>query len=75
MPNIDLCFSGWLRGADITTATNSAGEKVDVSKMKSSELAEMLNNGLLTIALGDYLYQSQDAEIEMFDFAPSEPNG
>jgi hypothetical protein len=72
MPSIDLCFSGWLRGADITTATNYAGEKVDVSQIKPSELAEMLNNGLLTIALGDYLYQSQDAEIEIFDFSSSE---
>jgi hypothetical protein len=40
--------------------------------MKPSELSELLNNGLLTISLGDYLYQSQDAEIEIFDFASSE---
>ena len=69
MPKVDLCFQGWIRGASVDTATNAAGEEVDVSGMTSEELAEKLANGELFISLGKFLYERrEDASIEMFDF-------
>jgi hypothetical protein len=73
MPQIDFCFSGWVRGAKITRATDVEGKKVDVSKMESSVLASKLTKGELFISLGDYLYDNRDNEIEMFDFEENRP--
>jgi len=72
MPKIDFCFSGWVRGAEVETATDDKGKSVDVSKMDASELARKLSKGELFISLGDYLYDNHSNEIEMFDF---EKNG
>lgn len=69
MPKIDFCFQGWVRGANIHTATNKEGKEVDVSWMSEERLAQRLNEETLTISLGDHLYKSRDAEIEIFDFA------
>ena len=68
MPQIDFSFQGWVRGADVTDATNAQGEKVDVSNMDAKELAEKLEKGELFISLGDHLYDNKDSEIEIFDF-------
>ena len=68
---INFSFQGWVSAADIKIATDVAGNTVDVSKMPEQELADNLNNGLLFISLGDYLYDNhEDAEIEIFDFDP-----
>lgn len=71
MPKIDFCFSGWVRGAEIETATDCEGKKVDVSNMDSSVLASKLEKGELFISLGDYLYDNRENEIEIFDFEES----
>ena len=69
MPKIDLCFQGWLRGAIITEAAETAtGNKVDVREMSAHELTQKLDSGELCISLGEHLYESRKAEIEMFDF-------
>jgi hypothetical protein len=69
MPKIDFCFQGFVRGAEVTTVTNAEGEKVDVSKMTSVDLADGLDHGGLFLALGDYLYDNcKDVSIELFDF-------
>jgi hypothetical protein len=68
MPKIDFDFRGYVRGANITEATNADGEKVDVSKMSGTELQNRLNDGELCITLGDHLYESSKNEIEMLDF-------
>ena len=75
MPKINLCFSGWVRGADVTKATrdtDTGTESVDVSDMPAEELARKLKAGELFISLGDHLYDADDNEIEMFDFTASE---
>jgi hypothetical protein len=69
MPKIDLCFQGWLRGAEINNVTVTAtGEYLDVSECNAEEITNKLAAGEWTIALGDHLYDSDDAEIEVFDF-------
>jgi hypothetical protein len=71
MPKIDLCFQGWLRNADVATATSVDGETVDVSNMDASELASKLSKGELFVSLGDLLDTTEDSEIEIFDFEES----
>ena len=69
MPQIDLCFSGWVRGAEVSKATDINGEAVDVSEMPAKELVEKLSTGKLFVTLGDYLYDNhREAEIEIFDY-------
>jgi hypothetical protein len=68
MPKMDFDFRGFVRGANITEATNPDGEKVDVSKMSGTELQNRLNDGELSISLGDHLYESRKNEIEMTDY-------
>ena len=73
MPQVDFTFSGWVRGANITKATNDKGKSVNVSKMSAKTLAKKLETGKLFISLGDYLYESsKETEIEINDFAASE---
>lgn len=72
MPKIDFSFQGWVRGAEVTEATDVEGETVDVSAMDADTLAKKLQAGELFISLGDYLYESRKNEIEMFDFARTE---
>lgn len=72
MPKLDFSFSGYVRGAEIDTATNAAGERVDVSKLAGEQLAQKLEQGELFISLGDHLYRSGKSEIEIFDFAPGD---
>lgn len=68
MPKIDLCFSGWLRGVNVETATDHEGNTVDVSKMDSDELCNKLSNGELLVSLSDCMDNASDEEIEIFDF-------
>ena len=70
MPKVDFCFQGFVRGAEVSTATNTEGEKVDVSGMTSTELANKLEAGDLFLSLGDYLYDDhKEASIEIHDFS------
>ena len=68
MPKIDLCFSGWVRGVEVSKASNDNGEAVDVSNMEADELARKLEKGELFISLGDHLYEGDDEEVCLFDF-------
>jgi len=69
MPKIDFSFSGWVRGAIITEATDTTtGNPVDVREMSGPELERKLDSGELCISLGDHLYENRKSEIEMFDF-------
>ena len=52
----------------ISEAFDVDGKTVDVTKLTSKELAEKLDVGELLIPLGDHLYDSGTAEIEIFDF-------
>ena len=68
MPKIDLCFSGWVRGVEVSKASNDNGEAVDVSNMEADELARKVEKGELFISLGDHLYEGDDEEVCLFDF-------
>jgi len=69
MPNVDFNFQGWIRGANITEAQSINGDRIDVSKMSPVELSQKLENGVLVISLGPYLYGNHsESEIELFDF-------
>jgi len=70
MPSINLCFQGYINGVEVTKATNADGESVDVSEMSEGELCRKLNAGELFVSLGDLLYEGDDEEIELHDFAP-----
>lgn len=73
MPRIDLCFSGWIRGANVETAMNPTnGASVDVSNMPASELIEKLTSGELCMSLADALDNTRSSEVELFDFAVAE---
>ncbi len=72
MPNIDLCFQGWVRGADMETATDvNTMEEVDVSSMSATELIKKIDDGILCISLNDALDVSSKIEIEIFDIEES----
>ena len=68
MANISLCFSGRISDVEIFKATDAKGDDVDVINMSSKELVDKLNKGELFVSLRDLLHQSEDEEIEMFDF-------
>jgi len=69
VPSVSFAFSGWVVGADVTTATDTQGDEVDVSHMTGEDLACRLDAGGLFISLGNYLYDnSRKTEIELFDF-------
>jgi hypothetical protein len=72
MPLIDFCFQGWVRGAPVETAVGKSGEEINVSKMSSKELCDKLKAGELYIRLGDYLYDSHKASIEIHDYEPKD---
>lgn len=67
MPKIKICFSGWLTGVNISTATDSEGNERDVRNMSASQLAEMINSGELVIDLVAAIRDSEDQEVEIFD--------
>lgn len=69
MPTLDFSFSGYVRGAEIDTATNAAGERMDVSHFAGDQLAVKLEQGELFISLGDHLDGGGKSEIEIFDWA------
>mgnify|MGYP003332393566 CR=1 FL=1 len=71
MPKIDLCFSGWVRNAEVVKATTVDGKAVDVTDMESSELASKLRAGELFVSLAELLDETDDTEIELFDFEES----
>lgn len=72
MPSIDFNFSGWIRGANVTEATDINSKRVDVSQMSPVELCGKLRRGELFISLGDFLYENTKADIEMTDYDPED---
>jgi hypothetical protein len=71
MPKIDFCFSGYVRGANVTEVTDANGKQVSVSDLDAKTLAKKLESGELFISLGDHLYENRKGEIELFDFDES----
>jgi len=74
MPKIDLCFSGWIRGVEVTKATDVAMlTDVSVANMSVEELVSALESRKLVIGLEECL-EANHAEdhIELFDFAVPE---
>lgn len=66
---INFSFSGWIRDAEINEVTVTAtGKKKDVTHILQEELVKNLRNGTWSIALGDYLYNSKEADIDLTDF-------
>jgi hypothetical protein len=45
MSKINICFSGWLTGVSVSSATDSEGNERNVRNMSASQLAEMINSG------------------------------
>ena len=71
MPQIDFSFSGWVRGADVRKAVvATTGKSLDVSQLSAVVLCRRLRSGELLLALGDFLYQNTDSEIDIRDFDP-----
>ena len=67
--NIDFCFQGWVRGAEVEEVTEVAtGNKIQTSSLKPEAVIEGLEDGTYAIALGDYLYDNGRSEIEIHDF-------
>lgn len=71
MPRIKFSFEGYAV-ADLETATDISGNKIDVSDMGPSELVEKLNKGDLFISLAEALGVSNDSEIDLFEFKNKE---
>jgi hypothetical protein len=72
MAKIDFAFGGWIRGADVTKVTVvDTGADLNVEEVSADELMTKLATGEWAISLGDYLYDSEDAEIEISDFEES----
>jgi hypothetical protein len=71
MPKIDLCFSGWVRGVEVTEAMSVANfETVSVANMSPGELIGKLQSGELAISLENCLAADSEAgEIQLFDYA------
>ena len=70
MPKIDLCFSGWLRGVEVSVARDANFELINVSKLASQELVEKLHKGEIFVSLVHLLTdgEAEEDNIEMFDF-------
>lgn len=66
-----ISFEGYAV-ADLETATDIGGNKIDVSDMDPNELVEKLNKGDLFISLSDALDVSNDSEIDLFNFTNKE---
>lgn len=71
MPIIDLCFSGWIRGLEVTEAMDVSNQVwIPVADMDAKELIAKLWAGTLAIGLRECLGADHDEdEIEMFDYA------
>lgn len=67
MPKIKICFSGWLTGVSVSTATDIEGNERDVRNMSASQLAEMINSGELFIDIVAAIRDSENQAIEIFD--------
>jgi hypothetical protein len=66
---ISFSFSGWVRNAEIKTATDpETGEEIDISNMDSEEIFKKFDSGKLVISFVDAYENSNKTECEMFDF-------
>lgn len=71
MPRIKFNVEGYAV-ADLETATDIGGNKIDVSDMDPDKLVEKLNMGDLFIILPEVLDISNDSEIDLFNFTNKE---
>ena len=68
MPQVSLCFQGYLRGVEVEHVFDVNGEPVDVSEVSSKELTEKLKSGEWSMSLHDALDNADDSEIQLHDF-------
>ena len=69
MPRVDFNFQGYIKGALVEELYHlPTGDTVDVTGKTSEEVADLLQDGKHSSALGDHLYESDDSEIELSDF-------
>jgi hypothetical protein len=66
MPKISFCFSGWVVGANIRSATDDQGNDVDVTGLTSKELVKKLKAGELIISLSSSLNDNDDYDTTFF---------
>jgi hypothetical protein len=68
---VDFCFSGWMRNANINTVYNVAeGVDINVESMDSETVMQNLQSGKWAIDLIETLRNNPNAEAnqEVFDF-------
>ena len=68
MPQVSLCFQGYLRGVEIEQVFDVDGESVDVSEVSSKEIADKLKSGEWSMSLHDALDNADSSEIQLHDF-------
>lgn len=69
MPRITFSFSGWVRGANITTVYDiKTGKEIDVSEISADVLTLNLVSGIWSISLADNLLDNDSCEVEIFDY-------
>lgn len=72
MPQIDLSFTGYLRGVTIERAVDVDGKVVDVRSWPAQKLCKALEDSELFISLGTHLYEgSNKSSINLSDFQPA----
>jgi hypothetical protein len=69
---IDLCFSGWIRGLNVTNVMDvKSGDTIFLgTKTTTEEIVEKLKSGEWALSLRQILSggEYRDEEIELFDF-------
>lgn len=67
---INLCFQGWVNGAELTHICDEDFNRREISEMKVTpqDVLANLATGVWTMALSDVLGQSTKEEIELSDF-------
>lgn len=73
MPNIDLCFSGWIRNAEVEYVyVVATGIQIDISEVSAETLIDNLENGTWAISLTECLDRCSKSKVEMFDYDSNE---
>jgi len=67
---ISFYFRGWVEidAKELKCSHVERSNAVVTSRFTLKELVDKLNAGEFALALGDYLYDNRDAEIEISDF-------
>ena len=66
---INLCFQGWLRGAELEYVFNSdTGEQIELENVSVDVVVDRLTSGVWCMSLHDVLDNADDSEIELHDY-------